>query len=66
MVWARTEDGADQNSESSLAVGTVRRKKRGRPVITWLHGIWNIMKEKHLSEGEWKKRVEWRRGIRTY
>ena len=56
VVWERIDDGTDQNSESSLEVGTVGKEKERRLMIAWLRGIRNSVKEKHLRDGHWDNR----------
>ena len=38
------------------------RRRRGRPV-TWTSGIEEAMRQRHLEEGEWEDREQWRRKI---
>jgi len=41
-----------------------RRRKRGRPKLTWEQGIRGLMGEKGLMEEDWKDRGNWRKKIR--
>ena len=36
-----------------------RRKKRGRPRMTWKDGIYTAMNERDLRMGEWNNRRQW-------
>ena len=38
------------------------RRSRGRPVA-WMSGIAEAMRQRHLEEGEWEDREQWRRKI---
>ena len=40
-----------------------RRRKRGRPKLTWAEGIRGLMGEKGLVEEDWNDRDEWRKKI---
>jgi hypothetical protein len=39
------------------------RRKRGRPKLTWVVGIRELMGEKGLAEEDWNDRDEWRKKI---
>jgi hypothetical protein len=40
-----------------------RRRKRGRPKLTWAEGIRGLMGEKGLMEEDWKDKSNWRKKI---
>jgi hypothetical protein len=40
-----------------------RRRKRGRPKLTWAEGFRGMMGEKELKEEDWAARNDWRRKI---
>jgi hypothetical protein len=40
-----------------------RRRKRGRPKLTWAEGIRRLMGEKGLVEEDWSDRHNWRKKI---
>jgi hypothetical protein len=40
-----------------------RRRKRGRPKLTWVEGIRGLMGEKGLMEEDWNDRRDWRKKI---
>ena len=40
-----------------------RRRKRGRPKLTWAEGIRGPMGEKGLMEEDWNDRSKWRKKI---
>lgn len=39
------------------------RRKRGRPVVTWMEEIGREMRQRGLEERDWEERSEWRRII---
>jgi len=39
------------------------RRKRGRPKLTWMEGIRELMEEKELTEEDWNDRENWRNKI---
>jgi len=40
-----------------------RRRKRGRPKLTWAEGIRGLMGEKGLMEEDWNDRGNWRKKV---
>ena len=42
-----------------------RRRKRGRPKLTWAEGIRELAGEKRLMEEDWNDRSNWRKKIVT-
>jgi hypothetical protein len=40
---------------------STRKKKRGRPKLTWAEGIRGLMGEKGLMEEDWNDRGNWRK-----
>lgn len=36
------------------------RRKRGRPALTWINGITEIMRDRAIDEEEWRNRERWR------
>jgi hypothetical protein len=42
---------------------TLRRRKQGRPKLTWVEGIRGLMEEKGLMEEDWTDRSNWRKKI---
>ena len=40
-----------------------RRRKRGRPKITWAEEIRGLIEEKGLTEEEWNDRDTWKKKI---
>jgi hypothetical protein len=40
-----------------------RRRKRGRPKLTWAEGIRELMGENGLMEEDWNDRSNWRNNI---
>jgi len=39
------------------------RRKRGRPKVTWVEGIREVMGEKGLMEEDWNDKSNWRKKI---
>jgi len=42
---------------------TPRRRKQGRPKLTWAEGIRGLMGEKVLMEEDWNDRSNWKEKI---
>ena len=53
MRWAFNADEGRQNIKS-IAYGWIRarRRKNGRPQITWKHGIFETITGRHLTRDE--------------
>jgi hypothetical protein len=40
-----------------------QKRARGRPKKNWMEGIWKVMNERNLNEGQWKDRKQWSLGV---
>ena len=50
-------------AKRSYEMASQRKKKRGRPKLTWVEGIRGLMGEKGLMEGDWNDRSNWSKKI---
>jgi len=50
-------------AKRSYEMASKRKKKRGRPKLTWVEGIRGLMGEKGLMEGDWNDRSNWSKKI---
>jgi len=41
-----------------------QKRARGRAKKNWMEGIRKAMNERHLNEGQWEDRKQWRLGVR--
>ena len=64
MVWTCSENGRGEITKNIMKSSPPRRRKRGRPKLTWEQGIRGLMGEKGLMEEDWKDRGNWRKKIR--
>ena len=63
MVRICSEDGRGKTPKTGYEMEPTRKKKRGRPKLSWAEGIRGLMGEKGLVEEDWNDRDEWRKKI---
>jgi hypothetical protein len=63
MVWTCPKNGRGEIAKRSHEMASTRKKKRGRPKLTWARGIGGLMGEKGLVEEDWNDRSNWRKKI---
>ena len=56
-----TEDRFPKKVLESVPPGRRRRRRGGRPRITWIDAVLRCMREKGLEDGDWSDRERWRR-----
>jgi predicted adenine nucleotide alpha hydrolase (AANH) superfamily ATPase len=63
VIWTYPKNGREEITKRSHEIASIRKKKRGRPKLTWAEVIKGLMGEKGLMEEDWNDRSNWRKKI---
>jgi len=63
MVWVCSKNGRGEITKNVMKWSPPRRRKRGRPKLTWTEWIRGLIGEKRLTEEDWNDNGNWRKKI---